>query len=319
MSLGDDVRRAAAEVARRARFVRIEPRGLEALAAELAAKAPPTPGYDVAHHHHGTPASTLAFHLTLDAINFGSGWFPYLRKRGGLSGYFTVAMGLKERFDARGPWSARQLQALEPGEMAQLLGQDLAVPEVRELMGLFAEALRDLGAWLERRFAGRFEGAVEAAAGSAERLAALLAEMPFYRDVERYEELDVPFYKRAQITPSDLALAFGGEGFGRFDDLGRLTIFADNLVPHVLRCAGALGYDPALVARIEAGEQIPLGSPEEIEIRAGAVHAAELLVAAIGARGVRTTARALDQLLWTRGQDPRIKAHPRHRTRTVFY
>lgn len=319
MSLCDDVRRAAAEVSRRARFVRIDPDRLEALAARLAEEAPPLPDYDGAHHHRGTPASTLAFNLSLDTINFGSGFFPYLRKRGTLSGYFTVATALKQRFDAKGPWSARELRSLEAGEMAALLGQDLAVPEVCELMGLFAEALRDLGDWLERRFGGRFEGAVEAAAGSAERLAESLAEMRFYRDVERYDELEVPFYKRAQIVPSDLALAFGGEGFGRFDDLDRLTIFADNLVPHVLRCEGVLIHDPALAARIEAGEPILLGSAEEIEIRACTVHAVECLVAAIRARGGRTCARELDQLLWTRGQDPRIKAHPRHRTRTVFY
>ena len=31
------------------------------------------------------------------------------------------------------------------------------------------------------------------------------------------------------------------------------------------------------------------------------------------------TAAGLDYLLWTRGQDPSYKAHPRHRTRTTFY
>jgi len=319
MSLCEDVRCAAAAVSRRARFVGIDRGALQGLAARLADEEPPTPDYDVAHHHRGTPASTLAFNLCLDSINFGSGFFPHLRKRGSLSGYFTVATGLKDHFDAKGPWNAQELQALRAEEIAALLGQDLVEPAVCELMTLFAEALRDLGAWLERRFGGRFEGPVEAAAGSAERLAELLVEMPFYRDVERYEELAVPFYKRAQIVPSDLALAFGGEGFGRFHDLDRLTIFADNLVPHVLRCEGVLVHDAGLAARIEAGATIPLGSPEEIEIRACGVHAVEELVAAIRARGVETSARALDQRLWIRGQDPRIKARPRHRTRSVFY
>ena len=319
MSPCERVRRAAAEVSRRARFVRIDPAGIGALAERLAREAPPTPDYDTEHHHRGSPASTLAFNLTLDSINFGSGWFPLLRKPPGLSGYFTVATGIKRRFDEKGPWSAAELGEIGARELAALLGQDLAVAEVRELMELFAEALRDLGAWLGRRFGGRFEGPVEEAAGSAERLAELLAEMPFYRDVERYDELDVPFYKRAQIVPSDLALAFGGEGFGRFRDLERLTIFADNLVPHVLRCERVLVYAPELLARIDAGELLAAGSPEEVEIRAGGVHATELLVAAIRARGGRTCARELDQILWTRGQDPRIKAYPRHRTRCTFY
>ena len=59
-------------------------------------------------------------------------------------------------------------------------------------------------------------------------------------------------------------------------------MFADNLVPHVLRLDGVLWFDPELVARIERGELIEHGSPEEVEIRACAVHAVELIVAAVG-------------------------------------
>lgn len=319
MSLCESVRRAAAEVMLRARFVRLDDAGLDALADRIVREAPPTPGYDLVHHHRGTPASTLAFVLTLDSINFGSGYFPRLRKPPGLSGYFTVATGLKRRFDEKGPWTAAELREIEAREIATLLGQELAAPDTGELMGLFAEALRDLGWWLERRFEGRFEGPIEEAAGSADRLAGLLAEMPFYRDVARYDGFEVPFYKRAQIVASDLALAFGNEGPGRFHDLGQLTIFADNLVPHVLRCEGALVHAPGLLERIDAGELLEAGSPEEVEIRAAGVAATERLVAAVRLRGGRTCARDLDQLLWTRGQDPRIKAHARHRTRCVYY
>ena len=47
-----------------------------------------------------------AFWLTLDAINFGSGWFPTLRKRAEPTGYRTIAAGMQRRFDAGGPWTA---------------------------------------------------------------------------------------------------------------------------------------------------------------------------------------------------------------------
>ena len=43
--------------------------------------------------------------LVLDSINFGSGWFPTLRKRPGMSGYFTVASSL-DRFLAVVRWVA---------------------------------------------------------------------------------------------------------------------------------------------------------------------------------------------------------------------
>ncbi len=125
--------------------------------------------------------------------------------------------------------------------------------------------------------------------------------MPFFADRG--------FYKRAQIVPSDLALA----GVADFDDLDRLTIFADNLVPHVLRLDGVLVYDPALAATIDAGELLAPGQRER-EIRGCAVHACEEL-----ARRLEVAPRTLDAWLWNRGQGERYKARPRHRTRTVFY
>ena len=78
-------------------------------------------------------------------------------------------------------------------------------------------------------------------------------------------------------------------------------------------------YSAELESRVDAEELLEAGSPEEVEIRAGAVHAVERCVAALRAAGVRTSARELDTALWTRGQLPEIKAHPRHRTRTTFY
>ena len=143
--------------------------------------------------------------------------------------------------------------------------------------------------------------------------------MPLYRDESSYLGRTIPFYKRAQITASDLATAFGDTGLGAFRDLDDLTLFADNLVPHVLRRAGVLVYDAALVHRIDAAENIEAGSPPEVEIRAVALHAVEGLVARMRELGSETTARELDTLLWTRGQRPEIKASPRHRTRSTFY
>jgi hypothetical protein len=212
-----------------------------------------------------------------------------------MSGYFTLASSLTDFWRAGGGWQGDELRALTATDVAGVLGQDPG----HELMALYAEALRDLGRFLAHRTA--FD-AVEEAAGSAERLAsALAAGMPFFDDAG--------FWKRAQITANDLALA----GVADFHDLDRLTIFADNLVPHVLRLDGVLLYEPALTARIDAGELLPPGG-EEREIRGCAVHACELLSERLG-----IPARHIDTALWNRGQAPEYKAVPRHRTRTVFY
>ena len=52
-----------------------------------------------------------------------------------------------------------------------------------------------------------------------------------------------------------------------------------------------------------------------LEIRACALHAVDLLVAAHGG----TTAAEVDEALWNRGAGPRYKAVPRHRSRCTAY
>lgn len=317
-TLFDRIRSACAEVAKRARAVRIDEGGLESLAELLTRERPLAPGIDPAHHHLGEPSSTVAFVITLNAVNFGSGYFPHLRKRPGLSGYLTLSSRLREHFESEGPWSAEGLLRLTAADCARVFGQD-PEPVANELMGLFARALRDLGQFLLEDHGGRFEGPIQAAEGSADRLVRQLAKMKFYRDEARYGELEVPFYKRAQITCLDLATALGGKELGHFSDLDRLTLFADNLVPHVLRMLGVLAYDPGLALRIEAEELIESRSLEEVEIRAVALHAVERLSESCAQRGWEVRPHQLDGILWTLGQRPNIKAHPRHRTRCTFY
>ncbi|MGH0030160.1 MAG: queuosine salvage family protein [Myxococcota bacterium] len=312
------VRRACARVASRARHVRIDAGGLADFVRRMAEDPEPAPTVDPAHLALDDASSTLAFVVTLDAVNFGSGWFPVLAKRPGCSGYRTVATALRERFLREGPWSAAELSALDREDCARVFGQDAAGP-AGELMEHFARGLRDLGALLARRFDGSFAALVGSAGGSAAALVETLAEMPLYRDVARYEGFDVPFYKRAQITVADLHTAFAGEGPGRFDDVDALTIFADNLVPHVLRRDGVLVYASDLAARIDAEQPLRAGSPEEVEIRACALHAVECCAASLREAGHPTPARRLDERLWNRGQLPEMKAHPRHRARSVYY
>ncbi len=313
------IRQACAGLAKRARYVKLNNDKIDAYAQSLAQEATIAPSYDLKHHFLGSAEDTLAYILTLDTINFGSGYFPWLQKRHSMSGYFTVASRLKDYFESRGPLSAPELESLSLEDCAGIFAQNLDDVVRAELMALFTQALNELGEYLLREFDGSFVDLIASAQQSAERLLRLLAKMPYFQDVADYDGLEVPLYKRAQITASDLALAFAGQGYGQFDDLEQLTIFADNLLPHVLRLDGLLGYDPALISRIDAGELIPAGSLEEIELRAVTLHAVELLVAALQRAGHKVTAQQLDVLLWNRGQANRYKALARHRTQTVFY
>ena len=318
-SLFDQVRTACKAVAEVATHVRVRHDRVPGYAASLPLQQAMHPEHDAGCHYLGHGEDTVAFFITLDAINFMSGYNPHLRKRPGMSGYFTTAAALNDHFRAHGPLSAQQLTQLTAERSAQIFGQDLANVPVRELMGLYTSALNELGRFLLEGFDGSFMRLLEAAGASAENMVRLLIQMPYFNDVEAYGELRVPFFKRAQLTAADLAIAFDGQGPGCFHDLDRLTIFADNLVPHVLHVDGILHYEDDLAARIEREELIPSGSAEEVEIRACGLHAVELLVAELRQQGQPIAARGLDYLLWNRGQGPYYKARPRHRTRSVYY
>ncbi len=290
VALCDEVRTSSAGLARGASWVRIDVAALERI------EPGPAPELDPLRHYlEGSEADVAMYVLALDAVNFGSGWFPTLRKRAGCSGYFTVAWSIADRFRADGPWSVSDLAAMRADELADTLGQR----RDHELIALYAQALRALGDFIGERSPLDL---VREARGSAEGLATLLAAGMAMFD-------DRGFYKRAQIAAADLALA----GVARWHDLHRLTIFADNLVPHVLRCDGVLVYHESLASHIDAGRLLRSG-PQEREIRACAVHACELIARRVGA-----SPHELDNWLWNRGQAPQYKALPRHRYRTVYY
>jgi putative queuosine salvage protein len=286
-SLSEAVRAYCARVAAGPRWIRIDDDALAAVEPGGTAGLDPD-----LHFLDGAPEEIARYVLVLDATNFGSGWFAGLR-----TGTEALTRRLTEHARARGgTWTAAELRSLGSAELAAVLDLDAAHP----LIELYAEGLRQLGEWLGDR--GALD-AIAAADGSAQQFAAQLAAgMPFFDDPG--------FYKRAQITANDLALA----GVADFADADRLTAFADNLLPHVLRLDGALVYADALAAYVDAGRPLPAGGSMEIELRAAAVHACERLAERFG-----VPPRTLDNWLWNRGAHPPYSERPAHRTYTVFY
>jgi hypothetical protein len=307
-SLPDEVRAACAWVAGRARSVRIEEGAIEEYARGLIPAAELTDGTPESPLAEADRETRAAYAICLNAINFGSGWWPTIRKRPGLSGYGTIAAGVTARFGDAGAWTPAELARIDIEEVAEVVGQDRDHP----LVGQFSAALRDVAKHVLDEHGGRFEAVVDAAAGSAAGLAASFASWQAFDDVSTYGGRRVPFFKRAQLAAADVDRA----GVADFPDRGRLTAFADNLVPHVLRVDGVLRLDPVLKDAIEAGELLAHGSAEEVELRACAVHAIELLAAATGGR---LSPPEIDAALWNRGREPRYKAIPRPRSRNTAY
>ena len=322
----DEVRRRCAVVSAGSELVRIDHDAIAGYADRLAVEGhgrdvePPDPWLATG----GDAEWRAGLVLALDAVNFGSGYHPVVAKRPGLSGAVSMATALREHVeqasvDGRSPLLAEELAGLMPTDAHRIFGQQHDDGPVDELMQHFATALADLGRLVGERYDGRYLALVDAADHSAARLVGILDQLPSFHDVATWHDLEVPFYKRAQLAAADLSRAFDGAGPGRFDDLDQLTAFADNLVPHVLRVDGVLHYDPELAATVDAGELLEPGSIAETEIRAAGIHAVELLCAQLAATGRPTTPQELDYVLWFRGGAPTYKAVPRHRARSVYY
>jgi Potential Queuosine, Q, salvage protein family len=314
----DEVRQAAAFVADHAELVRIDETRLEMFARHLLPQIRAGVRLDRDYFYLGDPKTTLAYVVTFNALNFGSGWWPHLVKIPGRSGSITVMTRLRDRFSSAGPLSAAELTTMTPSACAVLFGQPLR-PPIDELMTHFTRALHELGRLLLDSYDGSFDALVEEAGGRAEHLVELLLAMPMYRDVAHYRGRTVPMLKRAQLTTADLALALTGSGLGRFSDLDRLTVFADNLVPHVLRLEGVLVFDADLVRDIEEARLLQPCGEAETEIRAVAIDSVERMVALLRENGESVSAWEIDYVLWQSGQDPRYKAKPRHRARSIYY
>jgi hypothetical protein len=123
VELPDRVRAACGQVAARVRSVRIDHERIASYAAGFPT-AVEVPGLDPeAHYLEGTPEAVTAFVLCLDAINFGSGYWPTILKRPGRSGYLSMATGLAEHFRTRGPWAADELAQIETPEIAAVVGR----------------------------------------------------------------------------------------------------------------------------------------------------------------------------------------------------
>jgi hypothetical protein len=305
-------------VAKTARHVRIREDRLAAYALSLQPR-PPANTLDDTHHYASTDAESLAAYvLSLDAVNFGSGYKKNLVSEGWTlregSIYYTVSTALKNCFDVCGPWNAATLRRLPLQNVQRIFGFPEG-PYGHAVTSLFAASLHELGAFIEDEFDGRFMALLDDAQGQAARLVSRLAGLSGFQDVHAYRGRDIPVYKRAQIAAADLELAFGRSGRTLFGDIEKVTMFADDGVPHVLRRDGVLEYDSMLAARIDSGALIPAGSDEEIEIRCCAGETVERLAAIKGMR-----AMDLDHVLWHRSvEEPRYAEGLPHRTLTRYY
>ncbi len=317
-AVGDNVRQDSAWVAENADHVFLHRDKISAYGGGLLSRYPLVTEMDAENHFvdRNDAEKTAAYFLALDSINFGSGYFADAKQMDCDLEYAPIAKSLKQAFIAEAMDTPQKWIEANAGDMHHVFGLPCGVsPDIDQLMGLFARHLNATGKAVQDDHSGSIAQFLNDAKNSAMGIVGLVAHWPHFHDVHAYKGRKVAVYKRAQILAADLHLALGG-----FDDVSGLTIFADNMVPHVLRQDGIISYRDGLASKIDAAIPLMAGSAEEVELRSIAIHAVELIKAALHDQGhAGVSSMNIDHLLWHRGYEEGFSDKPVHRTRTVWY
>jgi hypothetical protein len=305
-------------VAERSRYVHVDEAATASLAPGLARRMRP-PAWSPRYHWADRSEKMTNWLLVLDALNFSFWGEPRWRVEVGgetLDGYVALAAALTRAADEGWPlWDAGYLSELTIDELGRILGGAAPIP----LLDRRLEHLHELGDVLQTKYRGSFARAIESCGGSAVRLVQLVvSEFLSFDDIADFKGQEVRFYKRAQLLVSDLYGAFAGDGFGRFTDLERLTVFADYKLPQVLRHLGVLTYLPSLAEKVDNRFLLPPLSQEEVEVRANTVWAGEVLRRELSRHGADLRPFELDWWLWNESQSFQGMA-PYHLCRTIYY
>jgi Potential Queuosine, Q, salvage protein family len=187
--------------------------------------------------------------------------------------------------------------------------------------------LREAGDVLYEKYSCRFANCITAASGSAAALVNLLVrDFPCLRDEHCFEGRTVRLYKRAQILVADIWACFNGESYGAFDDIDKITMFADYRIPQMLHSLGVLMFSPPLEGRVRRREELRSGENREVELRGCSVWAVELIRRqivkdhpAVKVNSILIDFFLYDMLKEREGAEEMINMIPHHRTRSIWY
>ncbi|KAF5752841.1 UPF0553 protein [Tripterygium wilfordii] len=305
----EEVRVSAAWVAGRSSHVLVDSSGIEKVVETIQDNIPKVEWDFEGIHYFDNGPLTVQYLFVLDALNFC--FWPDKDLN-----YDNLALGLKEALEKdKSVFDADQLQKYTGPQLRKLLKWPRPLPLEDERVRL----LHEVGFELERSFGGKASNLVESCGKSAAKLVSLItSHFPGFRDHAVYKGRQVFLYKRAQIFVADLYGAFKGQGYGEFIDISSITIFADYIVPAVLRQLGVLRYSSSLASIVDTNNEIGSGSEEEVELRACSIYAVEKMRDLIRRKsGKQVLTVELDLWLWSFGvQCPSL---PYHRTLSIYY
>ncbi|KZF19416.1 hypothetical protein L228DRAFT_43135 [Xylona heveae TC161] len=278
--------------------------------------------------------STVNFIFTMDLLNF-SFWsertpeerFAIEYKGRKWTGYWSLVAALQRALDEGIPITSPTFWRNE-GECSIKVLRHVFRSATEEDIPLFDErvaCLREAGQVLCEHFDSRFSTCITQAQQSAAGLVNLLAtNFSCFRDAFRFEGKRVHIYKRAQILVADLWACFNGTSYGTFNDIDKITMFADYRIPQMLQSFDCLRYSPPLEMHIRHLKPLESGHPWEIQLRCCSIWSVELLRREIIRThpGTHVNAILIDFFLYDTMKEREaagLEGLPHHRTRSIWY
>jgi len=255
-------------------------------------------------------AEKIGFLFALDTISFSYWGTPkwkveYREKE--YDGAQAMIACLGRAIERGRSFTPHYFANLKREDLEEVLRGNVEIPLLNERL----RNLNEVGTITLRTFKGDFRYIVDKTQNDAVQLVDLLVNnFPSFQDSSVYKGKKVEFSKRAQLLASDFNYLVWN-----LRNTNKLTACADYKLPQVLRRYGILEYNDELQRKIRGKIEIPVGSEEEVEIRAHTIYAVELIKEKIG--GV--TSSQVNDYLWLEGQVKLPTDEPYHLTRTTAY
>lgn len=322
-----------------AKYVKVRPAGIKTVCDEIV-KGILSKEIDIEnfsqHEFHPKPTDKRALNwiFLIDALNFCF-WTPGDDTKWrveGHTGYYALLASInramvEEGLDITNPHFYSNLTVEKMEHILRSDDGETKCPLIKERV----ECLQECGKKLIDKFDGQFENCVKKCHNSAMLLLDLVVnEFPCFRDEAIYAGQKVGIYKRAQVLIGDVWACFGGLGLGQFDDIYKITMFADYRVPQVLIHFGALEYSTELLHILDTGILLKNGSPQEVEIRGASIHIVEQVKDLVlkelkqnhpNVPTSKVNSILVDHFLWgyRRRHAKELEYIPFHKTLSIYY
>lgn len=263
---------------------------------------------------------TVNWIFVVDLLNF-SFWndidFTVTLDSDQYSGYWTLC-ALINKFRLVDPrvWMSLTLEQLQKYFKGD---HDTEMPMLKDRLYLLNEA----GRIIVEKYQGSVVNLVSSCNFSCQTLVEILLNEfnDIWNDVGMFKGKKVYFLKRAQILVADLWAAFDGEGYGRFDDIDTITIFADYRIPQALVSLNLLKYSSTATDLIK-NTILRHNSDLEMEIRGNSIWAVNLIQEYIQTKTKsHVCAILIDFYIWDYVTKDRkaFENIPFHKTRSIYY